>query len=556
MIERVAAGEVIERPASAVRELIDNALDAAATDIVIDIREGGLGLIRVADDGAGMSLQDLAAVGQRYSTSKLAEVRDLDSIETYGFRGEALASLVAVAGVTITSALSGEQQGFRRVFFDDVGSPLTPAARQAGTTVEVTNLFQHFAARRRFLDTAAAEARRVAALVRAYALARPDVHFSLVIDASLVLTTTSAGDVEPTVQQVLGAAVQRSMIPFGPLCDEQISATGWVSEVALTRPNRQGLYVSLNGRPVDVAGLLDAVESGYRALLPRGRHPYLVLHFTAPPSQVDLCVHPRKERVLLRGVERIANLVSTSVRDSLGTRVAQLPTPKALLGGAQLDLLGAEPVRQSPAGQVAEPAGNYSGSEVSPAQPSIVTELPSMRLIGQMQRKLIVVEGDRGIYLVDQHRAHERILYEQFRQAGGPPTQQLIEPLAFEIRPPDVERFGARLPDLAQLGFSIERVGAVSFLALSVPAGVLLEWTSQDDIWQDVALPGDSWLDRARVAVACRSALRRGAELTPQHMRQLLLDLANLHAPTLCPHGSPLIVHVSATFLARHFDWT
>jgi DNA mismatch repair protein MutL len=559
LVERVAAGEAIERPAAAVKELLDNALDAGATDIVVEVGGGGMALLRVADDGCGIPPAEMELACRRHATSKVASTGDLERIETLGFRGEALASLVAIADLTLISAVAEAGSGWQLSFAGAALVHSAPAPRRPGTTVVVRRLFGALPARRRFMDTPAAESSRIAQLVRRYAVIYPQVRLALQVDARLLLRTTGSGQVDVAVGESWGQPLRRGLVQLPAEGQSGFSLAGWIGDRTATRATRAGITLAVNGRPVEAASLRDALEAAYRPLLPRGRHPFAVIAVTCDPADVDVNVHPTKAEVLLRRGDEIAAALARAVRGALsalpaqpdavawtpGLRQGSLPEFTGIRGGSRLH----------------ESRRPYQTPDERLAQGRrVIAELPQMRLLGQVHQSLILVEGSAGLYLVDQHRAHERLLYERL-SAGGPPqpAQTLVEPLVLELRREQAERFARRLADLAALGFRVEHLQGQTYLVHSVPtvegAAALTPPAAEDELWREATLPGDHWLDRLRTSVACRTALRRGQTLPATVMRELLHSLAHLEAPTVCPHGSPLILEVTTEFLARQFDW-
>lgn len=560
LVERVAAGEAIERPVAAVKELLENALDAGATDIAVDIGSGGLALIRVADDGWGIPPEEMEMACRRHTTSKLAEAGDLEYVGTLGFRGEALASLVAIADVTIISAAENERSGWQVSF---VGGELVhagPAARRVGTTVVVRRLFSALPARRAFLDSAATEVGRIAQLVRRYAAVHPQVRFALQADARLLLRTTGSGQVDVAIGECWGAPVRRGLLQLQPAATSAFTLEGWVGDRATTRATRASVTLAVNGRPVELAALREALEAAYRPLLPRGRHPFALIRLTCPAGDVDVNVHPTKAEVLLRRREEIAAGLTAAVRSALATVPAQPDAVSWTPGLLQSTL--AAPSAAAPERRLRETPGRYPSPEERRRHgEQLIAELPSMRLLGQIHQSLILVEGYSGLYLVDQHRAHERLLYERLNGTGdAQPAQTLVEPLVLELRREQADRLAVRLEALNSLGFRVERLNGLTYLVHTVPtvegaAAALQPPPAGDELWREATLPGDHWLDRLRTAVACRTAIRRGQVLPSSVMHELLGHLATLQAPTICPHGSPLILEVTTDFLARQFDW-
>ena len=565
----IAAGETIERPASVVKELIENALDAGASAIRIDVRGGGLDLIRVGDDGCGIRAAELWLACQRHATSKYP-ADGLDAVRTLGFRGEALPSIAGVGELDLVSA-TGSGGGWRltlrggRVLRDE------PAARPVGTTVTVRGLFADLPARRSAFAGAATrtETSQIGATVRRLALAGPAVRFALHIEDRLALQTSGSGDLLTVLAETYGHALAGSLVALGPVAAAGATVRGAIAGAEVTRPGRSGVTLLVNGRPVFGRALQSSLEATYRPLLPRGRHPVLLLAIEVDPARVDVNVHPGKLEVRLRDEREIASAMAELVRDALGRPLRLRWEP----------LAGAAALRREAETAVAEAVAPWDD-----ASPILTPALPALRLIGQVGSRLLLLEGDAGLYLVDQHRAHERILYERMRAAHGPGQQSLPEPVALpeplliEVGPPQAAALGRRLTDLRALGFALEEFGGHAFLLRAAPSlpGVLpggegslaladLADPSRlsesltlavDDAEHERAGDGETWQERLLVRLSCRAAVRRGQPLERPAMRALVEGLGQTAAPAVCPHGSPLLMHVTAEALERQFGWT
>lgn len=541
VVERIAAGEVVERPVSVVRELLDNALDAGARDIRIDVRGGGLRSIRVADDGAGIPPDQVDLALRHHATSKLRRVSDLIEIVSLGFRGEALPSIAAVSEMSMASSTAGTSLGVQIDLRFGESLSRTYLSRPPGTTVTVRNLFANLPARLKFIGNARAESSLISQLVRRYALAHPHVRMALTLDGHSSLHTSGLG-LDQAVGEVFGAAVSAALLRLGPIRAANAEWSGYVTGRHVTRSSRQHITLMVNDRCVGSRALLGAFEEGYRSLLPRGRHPIAVLSLTLPRAHVDVNVHPSKAEVKLQEERGLAEVLKAAVRDTLGR---SLDSPSGdvsfALGPSQFELPR----------MVAESGPEW---EVATAR-----RLRSVRVIGQVRGSLILVEDESGMYLVDQHRAHERAIYELLlRQHGeGRAGQLLLEPLHIELSPHQLARLEPRLPELAAIGFACEWFGGRSFLVRSIP--VIPETADLAGVVEDLLdLAGDDesdWRHRLLTSVACRAATRRGRVLTTAQCRELIDLLADTASPAACPHGSPIILHFSERFLERQFNW-
>jgi DNA mismatch repair protein MutL len=547
VVERIAAGEVIERPVSVVRELLDNALDAGARDIRIDVRGGGLRSIRVSDDGAGIPAEEVDLALRHHATSKIRAADDLSGVTSLGFRGEALPSIAAVSELTLQTSTTGAQVGVRIDLRHGGPASREYIARVPGTTVTVRNLFASIPARLKFIGNARAESVQISQLVRRYALAHPDVQLALTLDGHPSLRTSGLG-LEAAVREVFGPSIAGTLLEVGPAEADASTLSGLVSAPQLTRSNRGHITLLVNGRCVGSRTLLGAFEEAYRPLLPRGRHPLAVLTFAVPRERVDVNVHPSKAEVKIQGETEVAGALKDAVRATLGRHLSAPPAGRSYVLG----------IEQLPFPRmVAERGPEW---ELATAE-----RLRSAHVIGQVHGSLILLSDQSGLYLVDQHRAHERAIYELLlrQHVEGRAGQLLLEPLHIELAPGQAARLEPRLPELAALGFVCEWFGGRSFLVRSLP--LIPETGDLPSVVEDLlesATPGapdvddeSDWKHRLLTAVACRSATRRGRPLSPAQGRELVDVLAGTESPAVCPHGSPIILHFSDTFLERQFDW-
>jgi DNA mismatch repair protein MutL len=556
--QRIAAGEVIERPASVVKELVENALDAGASSIRIDVRGGGLGLIRVGDDGVGIPGDELWLACQRHATSKLTSDR-LETVRTLGFRGEALPSIAAVAELTIVSATSDDGVGRRLILRDGRLVLDDPAPRPRGTTVTARSLFETMPARLAAAGRAQTEIAQIGQTARRLALAAPHVRLALFVEDRLLFQTSGSGDLATALVEVYSPSLAGSLLPLGPVKAAGARLHGVVGGPELTRPGRGQVHLIVNGRWVQPRGLLSLIERAYRPVLPRGRHPVTALVVEAPPDRVDINVHPAKLEVRLLEEREIGATLGELVRAAIARR------PIPLASGFVTGVDAIEPPRG-----VAETAADYDDRS-----PIVTAGLPPLRLIGQVQARLLLLEGETGLYLVDQHRAHERILFERMsasQRADRAEPAPLPDPFLLELRPAQVASFGRRLDDLAALGFECEVFGGRTFLIRAAPMlpGVLDDANPGSlaglgdpaelvptilALADEDAADGETWRDRLLVRLACRTAVRRGRPLDRAQMRGLVEGLGQTSAPAVCPHGSPLLMHVSGDLLERQFDW-
>jgi DNA mismatch repair protein MutL len=589
VVDRIAAGEVIERPASVVRELLENALDAGASAIRVEVREGGLRLIRVADDGRGIAGEELALACQPHTTSKVRTLRDLDAIATLGFRGEALASIAAAAEVELTSAM--DESGLARSLTLMPGgqAAMTASSRPRGTTVTVRELFQSLPARRAMFARAGVETTRIFATLRAFALVYPAVRFTLVVDGHL-LAQTPGQDLAGAVGALYGADAARELAQLGDRGGEGFTLSGAVGSRAFTFRVREHIVIAINGRPVHHRALLAAAEAGYRPLLRKGRHPLLLAQLRLPPEGVDANIHPAKAEVLVRDEKRLAAALRDAVADVLGRAASAPATSRRVAIGAPPAArpltLRFPPPRRRRGLHLAERRERYGSlwRELA-GEPVAIRDLPDMAL-AQFDDALILARSSAGhLFLVDQHRAHERVLYERLRtqyaigsavpaMVRGPtegaarvadgssgalaPAQLLLEPLLIELTPRQTQLLTPRLSELAALGFECQPFGGSTFLVRSLPQVPGAAPTATADtrtLLIEAAEDVEDWRDHVAIALACRSAVRRGQLLSAEEQQTLLTELREVNAPAVCPHGSPLLVRLSRDWLVHAFAW-
>jgi len=573
---QIAAGEVIERPASVVKELLENSLDAGAHTITITVEEAGKKLIEIADDGLGIPSAELDLAVSRHATSKLVRSEDLFSILTLGFRGEALASIGSVSRMTVTSRVKKEQEGARlKVEGGKNGKP-TKVGATVGTTIRVEDLFYNVPARLKFLKADVTERRAIDSLVTRYALAYPDKRFKLSEGKSVTLQTSGDGDRRSILASLYGVDVAKQMLEV--LAEEEgYRLMGFVSPVSLTRSNRKEITFFINGRWVQAISLNTALLQAYHTLLMVGRYPMTALFLEINPNDVDVNVHPAKAEVRFKDQDKVFSFVQRSVRKAL---LAYSPVPNvapSLWGATRtapsesrssvgLDwAVGHDEVIESPLQRErAEGEGAVSGqqSTVSFSQQSTFERIPLMRLIGQIGATYLVAEGPDGLYLVDQHAAHERVLFEKLmaqHEMKKIPSQSLLTPAVVTIPPQSAQLLRTQLPVLNHFGFDVEEFGPNTFQVRAMPAlfmgsdpAVALRAIVED--FEEDEAPLQNELEKKLAARVCkRMAVKAGQALSNDEQRALLTDLEACDSPRTCPHGRPTMIHLSVDMLERQF---
>ena len=570
---QIAAGEVVERPASVVKELVENALDAGAKSVSVEIAAAGRSLVRVADDGAGIPANELALAIERHATSKLASSEDLFRITTLGFRGEALASIGSVSRLTITSRTVEDPAGARLHVEGGLIGKLEKIGAPVGTLVSVEDLFYNVPARLKFLKQDATERRAMDALLTRYALAYPQVRFKLSEGNSLSLHTAGDGDRRAILAALYGVDVARQMLEV--MADEEgFSLTGFISPTALTRSNRREITFFVNGRWVQDTPLSSAVVQAYHTLLMVGRYPIAALFIEVPPEEVDVNVHPAKTEVRFRSPDKAFSFVQRATRRAL---LAYAPIPQL----APQNLWGtpAQPRQVDPTWSLAHEelssafSGQLSGDDVQQISvnapqsaienlQSEIPHIPLLRLIGQIGATYLVAEGPDGLYLIDQHAAHERVLFEKLMAQNAQksiPSQALLTPTVVHLPPASTRLLEDQLPVLQHFGFQIEPFGQNSYQVRALP----VLFASSDPAAALCALVEDFEEDEtplqneleAKIAgrVCKRLAVKAGQVLSPEEQRALLADLEVCASPRTCPHGRPTMIHLSVDMLERQF---
>ena len=570
---RIAAGEVIERPVSVVRELLDNAIDAGATRISLEIEEGGVSLIRVTDDGRGIPPEQIELAFERHATSKIEAVSDLGHVRTLGFRGEALPSIASAADVEIITRAATEPVGVMAVLVD--ARVVRRAARPApvGTSFAVRDLFARLPARRKFLATIAAETRQVTVLASHYALAYPGIAFQFSSGGRRALTTSGDGDLRHAFAAVYGAEVGSVMLDVDHE-EDGVRVTGLAGPPSQNRGNRAAISVFVNGRWVQSRPLTFAVVDAYQSQLPVGRHPVAALAISIGDDDVDVNVHPAKAEVRFRDERTVGRVVRRAVGLALdGARVVSWFEPRAAAQEADDEL----PAQAPQAGEATPgqrlslrlaPQATQGRMELTRAaapspsiQPAHRDLLPLLRVVGQMGGTYVVAEGPDGMYLLDQHAAHERVMYDRLVQRreseGARPSQPLLEPLVAELDPVQAAVLAEHREHLASLGLDAEPFGDNAYLVRAIPAGI-----GGTDVVGELRavldqLGGEKRVSdpfqRAAATVACHSSVRAGMALAMDEMRRLVEDLERTASPRTCPHGRPTLVHVGTELIERQF---
>ena len=544
VVSKIAAGEVIERPASVVKELIENTHDAGASEITVGAEGGGVELIKVSDNGAGIPASELELAFHRYATSKIVNLDDLERICSLGFRGEALPSIATVAEVEILTQTSSQTVASYMHLRKGEVVRRESRARPQGTTVTVHRLFRYFPARLKFLKSVNTENSHIAHLVSQYALAFPEVKFSLVLDKRRGLHTTGNGDLHEVVNEIYGEEIAKRMLNMEQK-DSLAKVSGLISPPSLARSNRNYLSFFVNRRWVHSPLLTRATEEAYRGLLMDGQHPIAVINISLPAQELDVNIHPAKAQIRFCHEQAVFSSVHKGIEEALAR--TPIASPKAV------------PFSVS-SGQWERPRMIMDNEPAFVVAQLPTLELPVLRVLGQLANTYIIAEGPNGLYLIDQHAAHERILYDRILAQWAQKeveVQGLLHPITVEFSPREEETLRASKEFLAEFGFAIESFGNRSYLIRTMPALMaranIIEIISAllDSLGSKESL--NPWEEKIAQSLACHGAIRAGQQLSNEEMRELIKQLEQTKQPRACPHGRPTMIHLSAHQLEKEF---
>jgi DNA mismatch repair protein MutL len=593
---QIAAGEVVERPASVVKELVENAIDAGARRVFVRTSGAGEDLIEVRDDGRGMSGEDLVLAPRNFSTSKIRQSADLYRLSTYGFRGEALASISSVSRFEIVSSDQTDGEGWRVSVEGKETSPCEPAPHERGTTVRVRDLFFNTPARKRFLKTPLTERKRILETVLSFALILPDIEFHFVDDNRHVLDFLPATSWRERVASVLGGATMKHIVPVEQAASG-MNVRGFTSLPSYTRSNRMQQYFFVNRRPVREKTLQHALQDAYRNVIPFRRFPAAVLSLEIDPEEVDVNVHPGKMEVRVRNEKALFGAVRSAIKTATSARSESHIEVSAVPGSGHT-----KPGLEEPQpGELFEPPGRDDGAtnvislrervkdafgsymenhmprptnpplslkdeEVAESTREAVEDFKRAgsadeRLYWQFNNSYIFIQVRGGIVVIDQHAAHERIIFDDAKKQledQAPLSQQILFRINLELSMAELEVFQSSRQIFKKLGFDLEPFGGKSILVRGYPQG-LKNWAEGklllqifDDILQE-RIPGDTLTDKIVASFACRSAIKAGKKLSLDEMKLLADQLFAVENPYSCPHGRPTIHRISVEDVERWF---
>ena len=581
-INKIAAGEVVERPASVIKELVENAIDAKADRIEVEIMAGGTSFMRVSDNGIGMSREDAEKAILRHATSKIVQVDDLQAIATLGFRGEALPSIASVSRFNLQTRQAGAELGTEIKITGGKTTEIGVAGCNLGTTIRVEDLFFNTPARKKFLKTNNTESGRINEFIIKLAISHPEIAFKLINNNKSSLATPGRGDLKETLQSLYGASVGQSLLPL-EFEDEDIKLWGFVSKPSAIRSSRSWQTFIVNGRIIASRAIAKAIDNAYHALIPKSGYPLIALNIEVPQHTIDVNVHPQKTEMKFEDEGRIFKAVYKAVLDAvrpkgqvgqLGQLAAQADHVQQHVEKGLQELYFGQSVMNFPLREE-KPAMTWQEGTTALAQDksvksvqSVVDEeekLPTAGMIpiGQVDDTYIIAQDEDSLYIVDQHAAHERVLFDRFSaQAEHIPSQQLLVHLILDFSTHESQIIEENLELLAGLGFGLEPSGPNQFRLMEVPADVP---SSQAEEFirevlasmEELHRPTAAELRQAVLATtACKAAIKAGFKLNYRQMEILLQELNDTAMPYTCPHGRPTIIKFSSDELAKMFKRT
>ena len=605
---QIAAGEVVERPSSVAKELVENSIDAGATRITIEIEAGGRRLLKVSDDGEGMVRDDAILAFERHATSKIRASEDLVAISTLGFRGEALASIASVAKVELITATEDAAAATRVAIDGGRMRDVKDAAHPRGTTIAVRDLFFNVPARRKFMRSESTESFHLTNLVTHYALAHPEIAFTLVNNGRDVVRAVAAKDLRERAYQIFGAQFLENLLAVEGGNPLVARVTGFVSAPRERRTSRDAQYLFVNGRYVRDNMIGRSLSEGYRSILPQGFYPAALLFIETPLEEVDVNVHPAKTEVRFRRSAAVADAVREAVRDALARNdyiPAEDPRPQSQVqtATAAVSLTPAQPriefvpppptptftppaPQSPPASVIPFPSGDEIARDVeemirvssvkSPAQVPPVdsaakltsavtpeTLSTNIRPLGQLEESFIIATDDEGLLLIDQHVAHERVLFDKYcalELERRTESQQLLVPETFDLTPAQAAAFDQLAPEFEVYGFELMRLSGRTVAIKAVPAdlppgqarNMLSELLDTVDAEKKSNAP-ETMRDKIAASLACRAAIKINMPLAPEKMRWLIDRLLQTSSPTTCPHGRPIILRLKMHDIKKGF---
>ncbi|MFZ3169864.1 MAG: DNA mismatch repair endonuclease MutL [Candidatus Methanoperedens sp.] len=568
-INKIAAGEVIERPASVVKELVENSIDAGADTIRIEVTKSGKGSIRITDNGCGMSKDDAALSYVKHATSKIRKIEDIETVSTMGFRGEALSSISAIANVEIITKTKDELSGTKVIIQGGKLISIAETGAPDGTTIIVNDLFYNTPVRKKYLKSDAVELTHIIDIVSRIALGHNNISFSLFNNGKELLRSPAA-ELQDTIVHIYGQEIAREMLPVD-LESAIVRITGFVSRPSLTRGSLDYQSFYINDRNINSKAIGFALRDAYGTLMPRGRFPIAVLKIYVDPREVDVNVHPTKNQVRLDHERDICDMVTQAVKNAL-THKDLIPdikipmqqllyeTPAAGSFDVKETVSDFRPSVKDTERRLRQSERASMEKENIGAETGIEIEMPDVKVLGQVDSLYILAETKNGLMIIDQHAAHERIFFDLIRESKRDDSQELIVPINIELDPRERLLIKDTIPYLEEFGFRISEFGHDSFAVTAVPIvlGKLEDPGMVHDIISDILSEGKikeetGIFERVTKSIACRSAIKAGADCSGSQMESLIKQLFKTQNPYTCPHGRPTMVSFNRQELDKLF---
>jgi DNA mismatch repair protein MutL len=555
IVNMIAAGEVVDRPSSVVKELIENSMDAGATQITVETKGDGRELIKVTDDGVGMSEEDVTIAFERHATSKIDSVEDIDSIRTMGFRGEALPSIASVSEIEIVTRQEGEELATRLVLIGGEIQKTEKTSAPLGTTIKVMNLFFNAPARAKFLKSRATEIRHITKTFATHSISQYPISMKLIRDRRVILSLPGVDTIEERIGGILGRSFGENSIPVN-VSDEYIQFCGFLSRPEEARSSSGYISIFINGRPVESKLILGAVCGAYGNTLRRNRYPTGVILIDISPAEVDFNVHPTKRQIRFRREKDVRTFVWRAVQSALTTRKMIPPLIARPPAGEKRDIPAATPTMQLLGKKdilVSEPSPSY---KITTAEPEA-----GVHPIVQIKNSYILAESDAEFYLIDQHAAHERVLYEEARshlEGAEPVVQKLLFPEKIEVTPEAEDVIEEHLDRLRKMGFDLRKFGKRTIVVEAVPAHIkeAMQKAILTDVVDEVIetrSQSDDIQHLLAAAFACKAAIKAGDKMSYEEVKTLLERLFVSRMPFACPHGRPTMIRLSWDEIERRF---
>ena len=575
---KIAAGEVIENPASVIKELVENSIDANSKQIVVEIVDGGTKFMKVSDDGVGISKNQVGLAFQRFATSKIIDWENFDNIATLGFRGEALPSISSVAEVDMMTKTKGEQFGVKFQIKNGIVENKNAVGLSIGTSIEVRNLFAQLPARRKFLKGISTESSRISVVLNNYALAYPSIKFRFISNRKQIFATNGSGNLREVVLTLLGLKVAESMLEVEPQSIENasgIKVTGLIGSAEIHRKTIKNMYVFVNGRWINNRTFSYTLQQAYKGFLPDGVFPVMIINISVPFDKVDVNVHPSKKEVRFVAEKDITGLVQKIIRDVLVNR-NPVPIINSYSGGNQkFPVAGFTKKYPSSFDKntvLSSSDTEFNSTSLFEGDPlfqeeiykgSIRKLLPILRPIGQMNLTYVISEGPDGLYLIDQHAAHERVLYEKVKKGDHEDiktSQILIEPLVMDLSVEQSRIIELFKNEFIEYGFDFEPFGPGKHVLRSIPKMFLNKSNERavseliNDIDEETGMAEIK--DKFAATIACHFSIRAGKNLVEQEITSLIQELENCDDPNMCPHGRPTMLKLGLNRIESHFGRT